>query len=150
MRPEIGPIPDHDCSLTPADACPSPLARLWDRVTSNAHVRPGRRAASGHAPRLTPLGAPAPRRRTAAVHLYKREREAKGLHTPPKPYNLFSSPSSSTVQPLDSFRSHAQMASLPESRVRGDVLEGVQSLGPDMLTLWEGGSASVPQPRAGE
>src|SRR5438105_7409871 len=42
------------------------------------------------------------------------------------------------------------MASLPESRARGDVLKIVQDLGPDVLVLREGGSAGVPQPRAGE
>ena len=47
------------------------------------------------------------------------------------------------------FLPRTQMASLPESRARGDVLEDVQNLGPDVLMLREGGSASVPQPRAG-
>src|SRR5881394_4568244 len=42
------------------------------------------------------------------------------------------------------------MASLPESRVRGDVLQVVKNLGPDVLVLREGGGAGVPQPRAGE
>src|SRR5213592_1537783 len=42
------------------------------------------------------------------------------------------------------------MASLPESRVRGKMLERVRSFGPSVLMLREGGSASVPQPRAGE
>ena len=42
------------------------------------------------------------------------------------------------------------MASLPESRARGDVLQVVRDLCPDVLVLPEGGSAGVPQPRAGE
>ncbi len=42
------------------------------------------------------------------------------------------------------------MASLPEPRARGDVLQSLQSLGPDALVLREGGGAGVPQPRAGE
>src|SRR5438105_3642716 len=42
------------------------------------------------------------------------------------------------------------MASLPESRARGDMLQDVRNLGPDALVRWEVGSASVPQPRAGE
>src|SRR5438128_2235475 len=42
------------------------------------------------------------------------------------------------------------MASLPESRARGDVLQVVKNLGPDVLVLREGGGAGAPQPRAGE
>src|SRR5438105_14798816 len=69
----------------------------------------------------------------------------------PKPYFFFSDSQlicSATVQP-PSFP-HTEMASLPESRVWGDVLQTVQNLGPDVLVLREGGSAGVPQPRAGE
>src|SRR5438105_5973736 len=64
-RPVMGPIPDHDYLRMSTDDCPSPLVLFQDRVTSDAHVRPGRRAASGRARRLTPFGAPTPRRRTA-------------------------------------------------------------------------------------
>src|SRR5438128_450274 len=78
------------------------------------------------------------------------EREARGVLIPPKPYLLSSSPSSSAAPPFGPLRSHTQMASLPESRVRGDVLQDVQNLGLDALVLREGGSAGVPQPRAGE
>ena len=53
-------------------------------------------------------------------------------------------------EPLLSPRSRAQMAGLPASRVRGKVLERVRGFGPNVLTLREGGSAGVPQPRPGE
>src|SRR6266508_1068597 len=42
------------------------------------------------------------------------------------------------------------MAGLPASRVRGKVLERVRGFCPIVLTLKEGGSAGVPQPRPGE
>src|SRR6266508_3821767 len=42
------------------------------------------------------------------------------------------------------------MAGLPASRVRGKVLERVRGFGPNVLTLREGGSAGVPQPRPSE
>src|SRR5438128_2506086 len=42
------------------------------------------------------------------------------------------------------------MAGLPASQVRGKVLERVRGFGPNVLTLREGGSAGVPQPRPGE
>jgi len=63
----------------------------------------------------------------------------------PKPYFLFfNSPHvrSAAAQPLSLL--HSEMASLPASRVRGDVLQTVQNLGPDVLVLREGGSTGVP------
>ncbi len=45
---------------------------------------------------------------------------------------------------------HLEMVSLPASRVRGDVVQTVQDLGPGVLVLREGGDTGVPRPRAGE
>ena len=86
---------------------------------------------------------PIPGRQNAVACLFKRE--ARGLHATPKACNHLPPPCSQ--QP--SRRTHL-MASLPESRVRGEELDRVRSLGPSVLTLREGGSAGVPQPRPSE
>ena len=66
------------------------------------------------------------------------------------PTGEMTTPRRSHAAALLPFSPYTEMASLPESRVRGDVLQVVKNLGSNVLVLQEGGGAGVPQPRAGE
>src|SRR6266508_6633291 len=115
--------------------------RLHFSTPRAVQVRLGRRMSWGHAPGRTILGDETPpsdtkrgagcsfRNPTASSSDFQLVRHAAAL-LPFSPYN--------------------EMASLPESRARGDVLQVVKNLGPDVLVLREGGGACAPQPRAGE
>src|SRR6266542_838515 len=124
----MGPTPRLDCLLTPDDACSSPYLRC---------VGPPREA-SGIGPRArgNALGRSCSREANRRRLVYIRDKRGEGCSFR-NPTSSSSSPSSSAAPPFDPLRSHTQMASLPESRVRGDVLQDVQKLGPVVLVLRE-------------
>ena len=131
----MGLIPRLDCLLTPGDVCSSPHPRYAGPL----------REASGLGPRAraNALGRSCSREANRRRLVYIRDKRGEWCSFR-NPTSSSSTPSLSAAPPFDPLRSHTQMASLPESWVRGDVLQDVQNLGPDVLVLWEGGSAGVP------